>query len=50
LVDVSHGSERVKHACQWFRLAAAYSGDEEQRRVCCIEAYGWVERALRFYV
>jgi len=50
LVDVSHGNERVKHACQWFRVAASYSGDEDQRRVCCVEASGWIERALRCYL
>lgn len=50
LVDVSHGNERVKNACQWFRVAAAYSHDEEERQACCIEAYGWIERALRCYL
>ncbi|MGF7213713.1 hypothetical protein GGE65_008363 [Skermanella aerolata] len=50
LVDVSHGNERVKNACQWFRVAAAYSDDEEERQACCIEAYGWIERALRCYL
>ena len=49
LVDVSHGNEKVKSACQWFRVAAAYD-DEEQRRICCIEAYGWIEKALRIYL
>lgn len=50
LVDVSHGSEAVRSACQWFRVAAAYSEDEELRRVLCTEAYGKVERVLRCYL
>lgn len=50
LVDVSHGNERVKNACQWFRVAASYGEDEDTRLVCCMEAYGWIERALRCYL
>jgi len=47
LVDVIHGNERVKHACQWFRIAASYSEDDEMRLVACMKVYGWIERALR---
>lgn len=50
LADLTDGNERVMHACQWFRIALAYSGDEELRRVYCLEAYGWIERALRYYL
>ena len=50
LVDVSHGREAVKGACNWFRVAAAYEGDEEVRRACLLEAYSKIERALRCYL
>lgn len=42
--------DELRSACLWFRAAAAYSEDEEVRRVLCIEAYGKIERALRCYL
>ena len=49
-VDVSYGSEAVRSACQWYRVAAAYSEDDELREALCREAYGKIERALRCYL
>jgi hypothetical protein len=43
-------NERVKHACQWFWVAAVYSEDKEVRQMCCIEAYGWIERSMCCYL
>lgn len=42
--------EELKAACLWFRAAHAYSEDEDVRRTLCIEAYGKIERALRYYL
>ena len=50
LVDVSHGSEAVKAACLWFRAAAGFDGDEETRLLLCREAYGKIERGLRYFL
>jgi hypothetical protein len=50
LVEACHGNERVKHACQWFWVAAVYSEDKEVRQMCCIEAYGWIERSMCCYL
>lgn len=50
LVDVTHKSQAVKGACDWFRAAAAYQENEELRRALLIEAYGKIERALRCYL
>ena len=50
LVDVTHKSQAVKGACDWFRAAAAYQEDEELRRALLVEAYGKIERALRCYL
>lgn len=50
LVDVTHKSQAVKGACDWFRAAAAYQEDEELRRSLLIEAYGKIERALRCFL
>ena len=50
LIDISHGSEAVEGACRWFLAAADYSRDEDVRTVLLREAYGKIERALRFYL
>lgn len=42
--------DQLKAACLWFRAAATYDEDEDERRTLLIEAYGWIERALRFYL
>lgn len=42
--------EQLHAACRWFRAAHAYTEDEEMRQVLLIEAYGWIERALRCYL
>ena len=42
--------EELKAACWWFRAAYAYTEDEDMRRMLLIEAYGWIERALRCYL
>lgn len=42
--------EALRAACGWFRAAHAFTEDEDIRRVLMIEAYGWIERALRCYL
>lgn len=50
LADLYSENDRVIAAGQWFRVAAAYSDDDELRRVKCQEAYGLIESALRRYL
>ena len=45
-----YSREQLRTACRWFRVAHAYTEDEDARRVLMIEAFGWIERALRCYL